>query len=151
MGSYFSKKSKADIKSTEDVLYSEPYVNQPKKRSKSLDKERSILDKYDSDQQIVMLKRIHWKSSCSSLLVSKVSQLHISDMSNNYSTEDKIAQIVPIKYLGNDEFLEYLKIVNECLLRSLSMSEIDAHIIINKIKNYRRCSSYPQLKYTPEH
>lgn len=153
MGSYFSKKSKADIKSTEDVIYSEPYVKRPnkRKRSRSFDRERNILDKYNFDQLNVMLKRIHWKSSCSSLLVSKVSQLQISKISNGNSIVEKILHIVPIKNLENEEFIEYLKIVNECLLGTLSMSEIDAHIIINKLKDYRRHRSNPQLKSTPEY
>lgn len=152
MGSYFSKKPETDIKSTEDVMYSEPYVKQPRKRiSKSLERERSILDKYDSDKLIVMLKRIHWKSSCSSLLVSKVLQLLIPNISNGNSIEEQIVHIVPIKNLENDEFLEYLRIVNECLKDTLFMSKIDAHIIINKLKDYRRHRSNPQLKSTPEH
>lgn len=142
MGQHLSKKKKK--KTTEDVKHSKPYTKiQYREKSRSLDIERSILDKYDMKQQVIILKKIHWKTSCSFLLMSKVSQLQIPDICNSYLIEEKIKHIVPIKKLENDEFTEYLKIISECLINTLSMNETDVGIFLDKIRDYRRHRSNP--------
>lgn len=147
MGLICSKKKDKFIQ--DDIIHSKPYVRDQTIIRRSMDLEYNKLDKYDNNSHIKLLKYIHWKVSCSPLLVSKVSDLDINDLYNDQGirngnlVEYKIIKMVPIKNLDNNDFNEYLKILNESMKNNLLMNDDDINTFIDKIKEYRKHRSNP--------